>query len=156
MEKRPDLEGTQNLEQLLERAIVWADEQSRDALEAGTPLTEQEFELARTVGVEHPEFVRIVEVDAIPVPADSELKVKATETGLFGPNIAGITFNYAIYIKKGQRTDSLVSHELRHVYQYEQAGSIRNFLLIYIPQLFSVGYTNAPLELDAQAHEKRL
>jgi len=155
MEKIPHLETEQNnFEQLLEKAVIWAQEQSRIALETGTPLDSSEFELAKMVGVEHPELVRIFEVDTIPVPNDSELRAMAEKTGLFGQDIAGITFNHGIYIKKGHRNNRLVSHELRHVHQYEKAGSIQNFLNDYIPQLLSVGYANAPLELDAQNHEQ--
>ncbi len=155
MEGTANLENN-NLEQLLGKAIVWAQEQSQVALEMGTPLNELESELARAVGVEHWELVRILEVDEIPVPIDPELKAKAEEAGLFGPSIAGITFDHGIYIKKGHRTERLVSHELHHVHQYEQAKSIRNFLQNYIPQLLSVGYANAPLELDAQNHKNNL
>ena len=80
MENTPHPEIKQNnLEQLFERAIVWAEERSQAALEGGTSLTEQEFEFARAVGVEHPELVRVLEVDAIPVPLNPELKAKAEE-----------------------------------------------------------------------------
>lgn len=155
MDKAPHLEtGQNNFEQLLKRVNVWAQEQSRVAIEAGTLLSKEESGLAKMVGVEHPELVRILEVDVIPVPSDIELKTMAEATGLFSPDIAGITFNYGIYIKKGHRKNHLVSHELRHVYQYEKAGSIQNFLNAYILQLLSVGYANAPLELDAQNHER--
>jgi hypothetical protein len=48
---------------------------------------------------------------------------------------------------------SLLSHELRHVYQYEAAGSIAAFLLNYLWQIATAGYEECPLELDARAHE---
>jgi hypothetical protein len=47
----------------------------------------------------------------------------------------------------------LVSHECRHVYQYETHGSIAAFLPIYLLQIATVGYVNAPFEQDARAHE---
>ena len=144
-----------NLERLTEKAIIWAQEQSHIILETGTSLSASEVELAKVVSVEHPELVRVIEVDTIPAPSDPEIKSIVESTGLFGPNIAGITFGYGIYIKKNQRNNRLMSHELRHVYQYEQAGSVRNFLLNYIHELLSVGYANAPLELDAKNHEQK-
>lgn len=49
--------------------------------------------------------------------------------------------------------DDPVSHELRHVHQYEQHGSIAAFLRVYLRQIVEVGYANAPLEADARAHE---
>jgi hypothetical protein len=48
---------------------------------------------------------------------------------------------------------SLLSHELRHIYQYEAAGSIAAFLPIYLWQIAMVGYEECPLERDARAHE---
>jgi len=42
-------------------------------------LSNPEIELAKKSRVEHPELVRILEVDTIPAPTDSELK-KIAET----------------------------------------------------------------------------
>jgi hypothetical protein len=39
------------------------------------------------------------------------------------------------------------------VYQYEIAGSIRNYLPAYLAEIASDGYEAAPLEMDARAHE---
>lgn len=142
-----------NLEQILEKTILWAEEQSNFILENGTALNDSEIELAKKVGVKQPELVRIFEIDTIPAPLDPELKKLTEITGLFNPNLAGITFYYGIYIKKGERNNRLVSHELRHVYQHEKIGSMKEFLREYIRQLLSTGYENAPLELDAKNSE---
>jgi hypothetical protein len=68
--------------------------------------------------------------------------------------MVGITFGHGIYIREGTVSNRLVSHELRHVHQYEAAGSIAAFLATYLQQIVTVGYDNAPLELDARAHER--
>ena len=47
----------------------------------------------------------------------------------------------------------LLSHEFRHVYQYEQAGSIAAFLPGYLQQVVQLGYANTAFERDAEAHE---
>jgi hypothetical protein len=47
----------------------------------------------------------------------------------------------------------LLSHECRHVHQYEAHGSIAAFLPVYLEQIATVGYRNSPLEQDARAHE---
>ena len=47
----------------------------------------------------------------------------------------------------------LLSHECRHVFQYEQAGSIALFLPLYLDAIVRVGYENCPFEQDARAHE---
>jgi hypothetical protein len=67
--------------------------------------------------------------------------------------MAGVTFGYGIYICDGQVSNRLISHECRHVYQYEAAGSIAAFLPIYLHQIATVGYDDAPYEIDAREHE---
>jgi hypothetical protein len=47
---------------------------------------------------------------------------------------------------------SLLSHECRHVYQYEAAGSIAAFLPVYLQQIATVGYESAPFD-RTRAHE---
>jgi hypothetical protein len=72
-----------------------------------------------------------------------------------GPSGHGLTLGYAIYVCRGKESLRLFSHECRHVYQYEQAGSIEAFLPIYLRQVAMFGYANAPYEVDARAHELR-
>jgi hypothetical protein len=47
----------------------------------------------------------------------------------------------------------LLSHECRHAYQYETYGSIAAFLPVYLDQIASVGYLDAPFEQDARTNE---
>ena len=77
----------------------------------------------------------------------------ALETGLLGEGMIGVTFGYGIYVCEGHVDNRLISHECRHVYQYESAGSIESFLPVYLHQIATIGYNNAPLEVDARAHE---
>ena len=77
----------------------------------------------------------------------------AQASGLLSPNIDGLTLGHGIYIRHGQASNRLLSHEFRHVYQYEQAGSIAAFLSVYLQQILTVGYQLAPLEIDAREHE---
>lgn len=74
-------------------------------------------------------------------------------TGLLGPATAGTTFGYGVYVCQGQSTIRLLSHEFRHVYQYEQAGSVAAFLQRYLEEIITVGYESSPLEQDARDHE---
>jgi hypothetical protein len=138
---------------LLPKAIAWAEAQSSDIIKSGAPLTNLELRLAHWVGVQEPERVRILEVTAIPRPEDPELRLAADQTGLLGPPTIELTLGYGIFVVAGYRTNRLVSHECRHVYQYEVAGSIREYLPVYLHQIVSVGYEAAPLEVDARAHE---
>lgn len=142
------------LPRLLPGAIAWAEARARKAAEAGSPLTFDELSLARSAGVAKPELVRIEIVgDRLPVPDDPVLQAAATQAGLLGPGMVGLTLGHAIFICRGHRTRRLVSHELRHVFQYEQHGSIAAFLPVYLRQVLEVGYQDAAFERDARAHE---
>ncbi len=94
------------------------------------------------------------EVTRIPLPDDPELRDAAFRAGMLGPGTIGLTLGYGIYIVKDHRSNRLVSHECRHVYQYEVAGSIAAFLPQYLEQVLSVGYAAAPFEIDAREHER--
>jgi hypothetical protein len=142
------------LPRLLPPATAWVQAQEAKILASGRPLSETETKLAVLVGVQHPEAVRISVVRKIPTPEDPELRSIAVATSLIGPNTGGITFGHGIYIRNEHLTNRLVSHELRHVHQYEAVGSIAAFLESYLGQIASVGYKRAPLELDAQRHER--
>ncbi len=68
----------------------------------------------------------------------------------------GLTLGYAILIKRGGEQDRrLMRHELRHVAQYEDCGSITAFLNIHLPDFVAVGYQDARFEVDARAHEEK-
>jgi hypothetical protein len=145
----------QALPQLLPLAIAWAEAEAQQAAQTGAPLTSAEEPLARAVGVLHPELVRVALVARLPQPQHPQLRLAAQQTGLLGPGMAGLTLGHTIFIVQGHKTRRLLSHELRHVYQYEQHGSIAKFLPVYLEQIATVGYANAPFEADARAHEIR-
>jgi hypothetical protein len=147
-----DLAAT--LPQILPDAIAWAEARSREIHRMGGPLNALGVRLARAVGVVRPELVRILEVPALPMPDHPQLRFAAEQTGLIGPGMVGLTLGYGIYVVAGHGSNRLVSHECRHVQQYEVAGSIAQFLPVYLQQIASVGYENAPLEIDARLHER--
>lgn len=143
-----------DLQKLLPAAIAWAEARAARAAAEGSPLTADELSIARAVGVAKPGLVRIEIVgDRLPMPDDPMLRAAATQAGLLGPGMAGLTLGHAIFICRGHRTRRLVSHELRHVHQYERHGSIAAFLPAYLAQVLDVGYEDAALERDARAHE---
>ena len=75
------------------------------------------------------------------------------EYGFLTEETIGLTLGYGIYIKQGYLTTRLLSHELRHVHQYEQAGSAKAFLSRYISEIMRFGYMDSPYEVDARNHE---
>jgi hypothetical protein len=138
---------------LLPRVIAWATRESQRILQNGRPLSAQGVVIARTVGVVQPARVRVLEVQAIPSPDDPDLKQVAQEQNLIGPNTAGLTLGYGIFIVQGQLDLRLLSHECRHVHQVEVAGGLEAFLPLYLKQIAEFGYDNALFELDAKQHE---
>ena len=138
---------------LLPKAIGWVNEQSNHILATGSPLSDVGIRLARAVGVSFPEKIRVSTVPNLPLPVDPQLRAVALETGLLGEGMIGVTFGYGIYVCAGHADNRLISHECRHVFQYEAAGSIEAFLPVYLHQIATVGYDDAPLEIDARAHE---
>lgn len=138
---------------LTPKAIAWAQQQESEILASGLPLSDHYLMVARQVGVASPERIRLAFVPDIPLPADPLLQQAALHTGLLGPNMRGLTLGFGIYIRCEYETVRLISHECRHVHQYEQAGSIAEYLPKYLQQIVQFGYTDAPYEVDARAHE---
>jgi hypothetical protein len=136
------------------RVIDWAEKLAARSLREGAALEERFIEVARKSGVRDPHRIRIVVVDEIPLPEDPHLKVAAGSVGLAQSSAAGMTLGYAVIVHRGwQRDLRLLSHEFRHVAQYEAAGGIRPFLRVHLPQLVEFGYEDSPYEVDARAHE---
>jgi hypothetical protein len=136
------------------RVIDWAEKLAAQSLREGSAIESGFIELARKSGVREPGRIRIVVVDQIPLPDDPHLKVAAGSVGLAQSSAAGMTLGYAVIVHRGYERDArLLSHEFRHVAQYEAAGGIRPFLLVHLPQLAQFGYENSPYEVDARAHE---
>jgi len=144
----------QALPVLLPDAIAWAEARAREVAQTGSPLSERGIAIARAAGVERPEVIRVAVVGSLPLPEHHGLRAAALQTGLLGPDTAGLTLGYSVYVRRGHETVRLLSHEFRHVYQYERLGSIAAFLPVYLQQIVDVGYDNAPFEIDARAHEQ--
>jgi len=98
-------------------------------------LPENLVAVAQRVGVRKPELIRVKRVDHIPLPGDTLLRRAAHRAGLLGPETLGLTLGYGIFIVSGHDTVRLLSHEFRHVYQYETLGSIDKFLPVYLQQI---------------------
>jgi hypothetical protein len=141
------------LPRLLPPAVAWAEAVAADVVARGMGLNALRLVDARAVGVQRPEHIRVLIVDRLPLPTDPALQAAAIHTGLLGPTMTGLTLGYAILICHGYMSRRLLSHECRHVAQYEQAGSLASFLPAYLGSIVQVGYLNCPFEQDARAHE---
>src|SRR5262249_39749390 len=120
------------LPRLLPKAIAWAEARAEDVLRDGLALAGTDVALARGVGVRRPEPLRGVAVRQIPLPDAPELRRVALASGMLSPWVLGLTLGYAIYLRRDHKSARLLSHECRHVHQYEAAGSIAAFLPGYL------------------------
>ncbi|MDF3080479.1 hypothetical protein [Burkholderia sola] len=137
----------------LPAAVAWAEAEAARGLAQGAPLTPRQADDARTVGVAQPDRIRVMAVERMPFPDTPTLAAIARDTGLLSPATIGLTLGHAVYVLRGQDTRRLLTHEFRHVHQYEAAGSIGAFLARYLHEIATVGYHDAPLEADARQHE---
>ena len=138
---------------LLDPAIKWAESKASEVQYKGHALGHSDLRLAMKVGVRRPELIRTMIVDKLPLPDHPGLRDAALQTGLLGPTMIGLTLGYSILVVRGNFESRLLAHECRHVHQYESYGSIAEYIPVYLEQVASVGYYNAPFEKDARAHE---
>jgi len=69
----------------------------------------------------------------------------------------GLALEYGIFVRADHWRDrALIAHELVHTAQFQRLGGILPFLQTYIFQCATVGYPNAPLELEAVATAARV
>jgi hypothetical protein len=142
------------LSDLLPKAVAWAETHAKYILVQGRPLATAELSLATAVEVHRPELIRVSFVAQLPVPDDAQLARAAQQAGLLGRRMVGLTLGYGIYLVMGHATPRILSHECRHVHQYEVAGSIKAFVAQYLEQIVRVGYARAPFEVDARNWER--
>jgi len=147
----------QQLEELLPLAAQWVAEQERRVLCEGVHLSKIELADAKVIGVRNPERVRLLRVETIPVPAHPMLRAAAASINFLTAAPRGLALDYGIFVRADcWRDRSLIAHELAHTAQYQRLGGIVPFLQTYIFQCATVGYANAPLELEAIATAARV
>ncbi len=119
------------------------------ALTRGEPLLPQYLEIARRIGIKHPEKVRVYYADKLPLPENESLLFQMQRLGLDSPYFTGNTFGYGVWISTKAKGDKLLlSHELIHVKQVEELG-LDEFTKTYLLQLAIFGYRESPIELEA-------
>lgn len=131
-------------------AWAWAGWCRRRALRHGRALDDEARALARAVGVADPDRVRVWLLPGMPVPG------RRLWERLFGPRVpwagtTAMTLGPAVLCFGAPPDPLLLAHELRHVQQFESAGSLRAFLAAYLRQVARHGYRDAPWEVDARA-----
>jgi len=142
---------------LLPLACAWAIEQERMILRDGVPLSPAQTTDAKSIGVVHPEKVRLLKVAHIPIPDNPALRDAANAIQLISPGTGGLTLRYGIFIRADCWDDRrLVFHELVHTLQYERLGGFQEFLRQYLFECITTGYPAAPMEQEAISATARL
>ena len=145
------------MEELLPLATEWAMEQQQRVLCEGVPLSEKEMADAKAIGVRNPERVRLLRVDSVPVPVHPMLKAAAASINFVTSAPSGLALENGIFVRADHWRDrELIAHELAHIAQYQRLGGVLPFLQTYIAQCATVGYQQAPLELEANATAARI
>ena len=147
----------EHLEELLPLAAEWAMEQQQRVLCEGVPLSKKEMADAKAIGVRHPERIRLLRVDSIPVPLHPMLKAAAASFNFVTAAPSGLALENGIFVRTDHWRDrELIAHELAHTAQYQRLGGVLPFLQTYIVQCATVGYQEAPLEREATAIAQRI
>ncbi|MCF6437273.1 hypothetical protein [Pseudoalteromonas sp. MMG022] len=145
--------------QVLPQYVQWAEQIDKEGQKTGTPLNEAELQIAKEVGVSHPEKIRMVYVDSVPYPYENPvLKEMGERIGFIGEGITNNAqvFGYSIYVRKGFILDTpKLAHEFVHVKQIEKASSLLEYSKKHLVDMAKYGYADAPYEKEAfKANEK--
>ncbi len=144
------------IDRLFPYALSWYESVEAELLPEGRPLSIQETEIARKVGVKYPSKIRVAILDNFPLPTNPELLVMAERYGLGSRFEGGRTIGYVIMLKPWAAEDKMVlAHELVHVGQQDRMGR-GAFLRRYFIEMEMLGYARAPLELEAYAKQAQL
>lgn len=139
------------MEPLVPRMLAWYNRIEDDLLQGGRELSPKEQAMARELGVDDPDRVRVVVTEVFPMPDDPALHREAVRLGLDTLPVSGRAMGYVILLKPEIAGDpAVIAHELVHVVQMERLGR-EPFLRRYFAELAAVGYTCSPLEREARA-----
>jgi hypothetical protein len=145
----PPIEIRAKQDRLTPLALEWINETETSLLKSGQPLSEADVAMARAVGVQQPELVRVSILEEFPAPENDDLLTEASKYGLGSEAEGGRTMGYVIMLKKKYANERwILAHELVHVAQQEQMGR-EAFVRRFIAERELMGYRRAPLELEA-------
>jgi hypothetical protein len=137
--------------------VEWAERVETEALKEGVPLNEHFKNTARAVRVRQPDAVRVLSVQSIPEPANRRIAELAARFGLSFAGSAGMTLGHAILVRYSHTNDErVITHELVHVGQYEEAGNIEAYLKVYVEQIIASDYQTMAFEVEAINETNRI
>ncbi|MEM0970937.1 MAG: hypothetical protein AAGJ31_16405, partial [Verrucomicrobiota bacterium] len=119
---------------VMPRLVQWAEVRQEEVLQIGDALTGEELDLAWKAGVKEPERIRIQVEETIPMPRSWGLRTLANWSSM-GFEPAGLSLGYAVMVRAREgRTSRLVTHEFVHTAQYEEMGTMSEYLGRYIEE----------------------
>ena len=147
----------ETFERLLPLAYQWAKAQEQFILARGAPLGTRHTADARQVGVQDCSRVKVLVVDRIPLPDNTELAEASRRTHIVTDASRGVTIGHGIMIRADCWGDrELILHQLVHVAQCERSGGLEPFVQEYLCDRHTCAkFTIGSLEDEARriAHE---
>ena len=145
-----NVEDKESFNAILSQAQLWVKQQEEKFSHSGRQLSIQEFFMAKAMGVQYPEQVRVVVIADFPIPTQQPLLNEYKNIGFTSPEVGGQAFGYTILIKpRYAGKDWLLLHELVHVAQFERIG-IKRFVARYLTELKTLGYRDSLIEIEAR------
>jgi hypothetical protein len=147
----------ETFEYLLPLAYQWATAQEEFVLARGNPLGPRHAHDAKLAGVQDCDRVRVLVVDRIPLPEDSELAKASKRIGIITEDTRCAGFGHALIIRGDAWNDrELILHNLVHIAQCERCGGLAQWVRQYLCDRISCpNFTIGSLEEEARriAHE---
>ncbi len=138
-------------------AVEWAREQEACVLRFGSPLSERQMADARIAGIAHPERVRVLAVDRIPIPKHPELAAIARSAQIITDASRGTAMGYGILLRIDSWSDrEILMHQLIHVAQHERCGSLEAWVLEYLTTRRDARFSFGSLEDEARERAREL
>ena len=85
-----------NDQKMLSQVIQWAKDQRQIIQDKGVELSDNGMDLARSVGVENPDMIRVMLVERIPLEETPFIYNLAKSSGMLTGKLMGMTFGHAI------------------------------------------------------------
>jgi len=140
-------------------AGAWAVWHEWKVLRQGVPLSHQGLMDATALGVRHPQRIRILHVEKIPVLNGRLLRALSKFWPQISTHTIGLCLRYGIYLREGcalDRQRELIAHECVHTAQYERCGGFLKFMARYFSECIRYGYLSAPMEMEAVEGAERI
>jgi hypothetical protein len=139
------------MKRLLPLARDWAKEQEEFILRLGTPLSARQIADAERVGVQDPSRVRLLPVDRVPPPGDSDLAAAARQAQIITDASLAVTVGHGILMRADRWQDrELMLHQLVHVAQFERCGSLEVFVEQYLNDRTAAPFSVGKFEEEAR------